>query len=736
MNTRSTLSFVTPLCLLLSGATWSDTSADWKVSQSDFGGTGLMQTPTGRMAKEGEFNVGLTMSNDYQHYMVSLQLMEWLETTLRYTRVPDVPFSSDPSYSGDNLYTDRGVDFKIRLLEESYYLPETSIGVRDFAGTGLFDGEYIAATKRFGSLDFTLGLGWGYLGQSGNISNPACKLSDSYCTRPSDFNGSGGEFDTQRWFKGPSALFGGIEYQTPYEPLRLKVEYEGNDYSEDFPNTRNASKPMVQSTPWNFGVNYRLGDWGDAKLSYQRGNTVVFGLNLYANFNDIKPNWRDEDKLYSQGQLRPTVDDTDWQQVAEQIEKNAGYSNNSISVDKDVVTLKGEQVKYRDREQAVDRAATILTHHANESIKVINIVEQKNGMDLTQTSVDRKAFVDASNYQSPDANIADSLSYSEPDQSSKVRVATSKNNWDYGIDPVLQQSIGGPESFYLYSIGLSAKSNYWLTDNLELGGSLYFNLVDNYDKFNYVENSPHVRNYSTPRVRTMFRAYVDDNPVRLQNLQLTWFEQPMEEVYTQMYGGYLEMMFAGVGSEVLYRPLNTNWALGVDFNVVSQRDPDSWFGVYQDDYFFYDEAKCDARVPSCQAYVLSRGTTGHVTGYYMPTWSFLDSTLIKVSAGKFLGGDVGARVDVSKQFDTGIIVGVYATKTDLTAEEYGEGSYNKGFYISIPFDILTVKPSTNRAVISWEPLTRDGGQMLRKKHNLFDETDARSPWFQRPSSVN
>ena len=203
-----------------------------------------------------------------------------------------------------------------------------------------------------------------------------------------------------------------------------------------------------------------------------------------------------------------------------------------------------------------------------------------------------------------------------------------------------------------------------------------------------------------------------------------------------MYGGYLEMMFAGVGSEVLYRPLNTNWALGADFNVVSQRDPDSWFGVYQDDYFFYDEAKCDARIPSCQAYVLSRGTTGHVTGYYMPSWSFLDSTLIKVSAGKFLGGDVGARVDVSKQFDTGIIVGVYATKTDLTAEEYGEGSYNKGFYLSIPFDILTVKPSTNRAVISWEPLTRDGGQMLRKKHSLFDETDARSPWFQRPSSVN
>ncbi|WP_256929753.1 YjbH domain-containing protein, partial [Vibrio parahaemolyticus] len=56
--------------------------------------------------------------------------------------------------------------------------------VRDFAGTGLFDGEFVAATKRYsnpnlGTFDFTLGMGWGYLGTRDNISNPACKLSDS-----------------------------------------------------------------------------------------------------------------------------------------------------------------------------------------------------------------------------------------------------------------------------------------------------------------------------------------------------------------------------------------------------------------------------------------------------------------------------------------------------------------------------------------------------------------------------
>ena len=52
-------------------------------------------------------------------------------------------------------------------------------------------------------------------------------------------------------------------------------------------------------------------------------------------------------------------------------------------------------------------------------------------------------------------------------------------------------------------------------------------------------------------------------------------------------------------------------------------------------------------------------------------------------------------------------------------------------YISIPFDILTVKPSTSRANISWLPMNRDGGQMLGRQYHLYDLTDGRQPWSGR-----
>ena len=704
-------------------------------SQSDFGGVGLMQMPAGRMAPEGEFNFGLTFNEDYQHYFTSIQLFPWLESTIRYTRVPDVRYSSSETYSGSNDYTDKGIDVKLRLLEESYWLPETSIGIRDIGGTGLFDGEFIAGTKRFGPLDITLGLGWGYIGQRGNVTNPLCKAADKYCVRDDSYSGNGGSFDTKRWFKGPASVFGGIEYQTPYAPLRLKLEYDGNDYSQDFPHVR-AGKDMDPRTPFNIGALYRLADWADAKISYERGDIFTFGLTLNTNFNQLETFWRDEPK---QTVTEQPVQDTDWEQVSAQLDDNAGYTRNTISEDGDTLVVTGEQIKYRDRKEAEDRAAAILANNAPDYIKTYRIVERSNGVDLTQTDIDAAAYRKVANNEYFGAKLDDATERKQPaTQHSDKQLASNDSGWNASIDPVLIQSVGGPESFYFYQVGFNTNGSVWLSDNIEASGSIYFNLFDNYDKFNYVENNPHISNFAVPRVRTMFRAYARENSVRLNNLQLTWFEQPTDNIYTQAYAGYLETMFAGVGGEVLYRPLNSNWALGLDANLVSQREPDSWFGVFTDSYVYYDgynASNCSAGDVSCQAYVLDQGTTGQLTAYYMPQWNWINDTLFKVSVGKFLGGDKGARVDFSKQFKSGVIVGAYATVTDLTTDEYGEGSFNKGFYITIPFDLMTVKPTTSRANIAWQPITRDGGQQLDRKYHLFDVTDSRSQWSQRPSRV-
>ncbi|STF33862.1 putative lipoprotein [Escherichia coli] len=48
-------------------------------SQSDFGGVGLLQTPTARMAREGELSLNYRDNDQYRYYSASVQLFPWLE---------------------------------------------------------------------------------------------------------------------------------------------------------------------------------------------------------------------------------------------------------------------------------------------------------------------------------------------------------------------------------------------------------------------------------------------------------------------------------------------------------------------------------------------------------------------------------------------------------------------------------------------------------------------------------
>ena len=62
--------------------------------------------------------------------------------------------------------------------------------------------------------------------------------------------------------------------------------------------------------------------------------------------------------------------------------------------------------------------------------------------------------------------------------------------------------------------------------------------------------------------------------------------------------------------------------------------------------------------------------TGHLTGYWQ--LPFMDNVTAKVAVGRYLAGDLGTTFDFSKRFDSGIVMGAYATLTDVFTEEYGK----------------------------------------------------------------
>ncbi|UCM43839.1 YjbH domain-containing protein [Aeromonas dhakensis] len=661
-------------------------------SQSDFGGVGLLQMPTARMAKEGEFSANYFDNEQYRRWSVSVQPFEWFEATLRYTDVRTRLYSSSPGFSGDQTYKDKGIDFKFRLMQESTWLPTVSLGFRDLMGTGLFDSEYVVASKRYGPFDFTLGMGWGNMGESGNITNPFCRWKDDWCGRDGSYSGGGGKFETGNMFHGNSALFGGVEYQTPWQPLRLKLEYDGNDYSNEF------SGKVTQSSPINVGVVYRVFDYMDTHLSYQRGNTLMWGVTLRTNFNDLRQNHLDEPRpVYMENRVPDEDTAVDWAAMADQFDRNAGWQESTITQHQNSVSLSGQQYKYRDPQETLERTAVIAANQLPASVTELKVIERQRNLALQETVIDLDSVREAnmppilgdetsvkSHKQAPEPLMGD------------VRYQSDAERFSYSFDPSLTQSFGGPESFYMYQVGVNANSELRLSDKNWLQGTLFFNVANNFDEFNY--KTPPADADKLPRVRTWIREYVDSSNILLNNLQLTHMDQFGRDWYGQVYGGYLEMMYAGAGGELLYRPFGQSWALGVDGNWVKQRDWNNTLKMAD-----YDVV------------------TGHVTGYWQ--LPFLEGVTAKVAVGRYLAGDVGATFDFSKRFDSGIVMGAYATLTDVSADEYGEGSFTKGIYVTIPFDLMLIRPTTSKGTIGWVPLTRDGGQMLNRSQSLYDLTE-------------
>ena len=692
------------LALAISGAVSAEPASERfdrrGPSQSDFGGVGLIETPTARMAREGEFSANYMDNDQYRRWSVSIQPYEWLETTFRYTDIRTRLYSQYEEFSGDQTYKDKGIDVKLRLWEESFYLPQVALGIRDFTGTGLFDSEFLVASKRWGDFDFSLGMGWGNMAQSGNIQNPFCSYSESWCQRGDDYSGSGGEFEVGNLFHGPAALFGGIEYQTPWKPLRLKLEYDGNDYSKE------AAGVITQSSPINVGAVYRIADELDTHLSYQRGNTLMWGVTLRTNFNDLVPAWRDAPRP----QLAPEAKQTelaapDKPALREALASNAGFQGASVTLDEasGVATVRGEQTRYRDHRESDERAAVLVANSLPEQqLRQLDIVYEREGMPVQQSRIDMQSWR-AQQAGTPLGQTPAQSRHELAPQPTNTQATTlldaDPSRLSYGWKPQLQQSLGGPDGFYLYQFGVNGDADLRLTDNLKLGGTLYWNWFDNLDKFTYT--TPPVDGDALPRVRTWIREYVSSSDLLLNNLQLTALDELAPDWYGQAYGGYLEMMYAGVGSEILYRPYGARWALGAEINAVRQRD---WNNTLKlTDY---------------------STVTGLMTAYMeLP---YLECTTAKLSFGRYLAQDVGTTIDLSKRFETGVIVGGFATFTNVSAEEYGEGSFTKGIYFTVPFDLLLSQPTTRSGTISWVPLTRDGGQSVGKRYSLYTLTDTKN----------
>ena len=81
--------------------------------------------------------------------------------------------------------------------------------------------------------------------------------------------------------------------------------------------------------------------------------------------------------------------------------------------------------------------------------------------------------------------------------------------------------------------------------------------------------------------------------------------------------------------------------------------------------------------------------------------------------------DWGGTFALKRRFPNGWEMGGFFTLTNIPFSEFGEGSFDKGLFLTIPFNWGLPYQSREEYSTVLRPLTRDGGQRLIVSNRLY-----------------
>ena len=500
----------------------------------------------------------------------------------------------------------------------------------------------------------------------------------------------GGEVESQNFFRGDAAFFGGIEWQAT-DKLKLTAEYSSDDYPREDPFA------FERDSQLNFGATYKVGPMTDLSLRYLYGSE--FGVQLSTALNPKSPpNKAGRDPAPPPVLVRGTQSAAalGWSgsvteraglrsRLAETLEAQ-GIRLHGFAIDAGAAHVEVENLAYLQEAQAVGRTARVLSRILPASTDRFDIVMIANGLPVTEVTIRRADMeelehdLDGSWKSFARARITSARRATRP-------VPDRYPRFDWGLKPYLSPSFFDPDDPLRADAGAQLDMSLQPAPGFELAGTLRQKIVGNLDESTRKSNSV------LPRVRSEFNIYDREGETALTNLTAAYVFKPGRDLYGRVTAGYLERMFGGVSSELLWKRNASPFALGVEVNYVQQRDFDGGFG-FQD----YDVA------------------TGHASAY----WDMGNGFHAQVDAGRYLAGDWGATFALDREFNNGWRVGAFATLTDVPFDEFGEGSFDKGIRITIPIAWLLGEPNKTRYSTTIRPLLRDGGARLDVPGRLYD----------------
>ena len=640
------------------------------LNASDFGTTGIINIPTARMDYDGALKITFSHKDLANITNITYQATPWLQTTFRY------------SYGKSNK--DRSYSAKLTLLQESKLKPNVAIGIKDIIGTGVWGSEYLVASKSINNIDVSLGLGWGRLADNNAIRNPLLNISNAFMNRTNSSTTIGGSYGGKSrgnsFFRGPQVgIFGGITYTIPNTNFKLLAEYNTDSYQYEV-----RAGFIPDGSPLSYGIQWKGLEGFNFNLSHQRGNHLGFSFSTMLNTKASTPK-RDFDPFYSSydgyrlSSAPKSLNLESWyDRLLHDFERSGLLLRSArIAPDNYSVTIELSNFEYNLTADAIKRALTLTQIHIPKDINKINILLNENGFKVMTVEFIRSNLINKF-IEKSDKNLIKLLppnKITNPTNITKFKVPSM--NLDANIATKFQ--FFDPDQPLKNQIYLKLGAIVGLSQNWNLIGSYSIDIDNNFDMVRRPESV-------LEHVRTDINRYLVEGQTGIESLYIEKKSTFKNKIYYRFYLGILETMYSGIGFEALYQPFMSRIAVGGTVNFVNKRG-------YKKNLELLNY----------------KTTTGFLSIYYASPFYNYD---IALHIGRYLAKDKGVTFELRRTFNNGFSVGAFATLTDVSAADFGEGSFDKGLFFKIPFDSLSIKNTKAGISTIIRSLQRDGGQRL------------------------
>ena len=400
---------------------------------------------------------------------------------------------------------------------------------------------------------------------------------------------------------------------------------------------------------FSYGLDFAINSNFSLGFSYERGNEYSFRF-VY------KKDAKDSKKTYKY--------------------KKATYDGNENKYSKLIKNLENNEIGVNKITKIGNSLGIELTQFAHPSIEM---VEEIISFSASDADVDDDLKINLKT-----ANLSVVQNYDEED-GLNIYTKNKKSGLNTNTFLNFRPYLASREEFLKGALLIENNSEYIFNDALFFHANIKYSLADNFDDLTI----PPVNTYPA-QVRSDVKDYLRniDQGIIIGRAQFDYHITPKKNHHLMFTGGILEEMFSGYGFEYLYFQYDKNYAFGFELFDVVKRDHEMRFGTL--DY---------------------KNVVGSINFYHRNYSRIPFDT--KISYGEYLAGDEGVTFDFSRTFQNGTKFGVFATFTDVSSEQFGEGTFDKGIYFNIPI-------YKNFINYSWRPLTKDPGAQLNRKNSLHD----------------